>query len=115
MSSQEATGTLLSLVTLYLTLISLRNLTKNLANMKQWNAGRKMHVSTLAVKSCIKFRLAGQRYKDGLISAARRARELESKGISWELSPEEIAKRESVYNENHREGHGPAVTLSSSG
>lgn len=67
--------------------------------MKQWNAGRKMHVSTLAVKSCIKFRLAGQRYKAGLLSAAKRAKELESKGISWELSPEEIKKRESMYHE----------------
>jgi hypothetical protein len=67
--------------------------------MKQWNAGRKMHVSTLAVKSCIKFRLAGQRYKAGLISAAKRAKELESKGISWELPPEEIKKRESIYHE----------------
>jgi serine/threonine protein kinase len=78
-----------------------RNLARNLAAMKEWNAGRKMHVSTLAVKSCIKFRLAGKRYKDGLLSAAKRAKELESKGISWELSPEEIAKRESVYHQQN--------------
>lgn len=78
-----------------------RNLVRNLAAMKEWNARRKMHVSTLAVKSCIKFRLAGKRYKDGLLSAAKRAKELESKGISWELSHEEIAKRETVYNQQY--------------
>lgn len=74
--------------------------------MKEWNASRKMVVSTLAVKSCVKFRLAGKRYKDGLISAAKRAKELESKGISWELSAEEIAKRESMLNSNKLPGSG---------
>mmetsp|Transcript_7544 Transcript_7544/g.7989 ORF Transcript_7544/g.7989 Transcript_7544/m.7989 type:complete len:397 (-) Transcript_7544:564-1754(-) len=83
-----------------------RNLVRNLAAMKEWNASRKMVVSTLAVKSCVKFRLAGKRYKDGLISAAKRAKELESKGISWELSAEEIAKRESMLNSNKLPGSG---------
>lgn len=76
--------------------IVVRDLSKNLEAMKQWNAGRKMLISTLAVKTCVKFRLAGQRYRQGLLAAAKRAKELEDKGISWQLPREEIARRETA-------------------
>lgn len=35
----------------------------------------------LAMKSCVKFTLAGKRYKAGLLSAAKHAKELEKQGI----------------------------------
>lgn len=77
-----------------------RDLSKNLEAMKQWNAKRKMVLSALAVKTCVKFTLAGQRYRQGLLAAARRAKELEEKGISWELPKDEIKRRETAFHKN---------------
>jgi hypothetical protein len=65
--------------------------------MRTWNSGRKLQISSLAVKSCVKFRLAGKRYKENLIHAAKRARELEDKGISWTLDRDEIRRRETAF------------------
>jgi hypothetical protein len=75
-----------------------RDLSKNLEAMKEWNTSRKMIISTLAVKTCVKFRLAGQRYRQGLLAAAKRAKELEDKGISWQLPREEIKRRETAFH-----------------
>jgi hypothetical protein len=62
--------------------------------MREWNASRKIKASGLAVKSCIKFSLAGKRYRQTFLAAAIRAKELENKGIDWFQSPEAIAKAE---------------------
>ena len=71
--------------------------------MKQWNAKRKMIISTLAVKTCVKFTLAGQRYRQGLLAAAKRARELEEKGIAWDLPLDEIKRRETAYTQGRQD------------
>ena len=78
--------------------------------MKQWNAKRKMIISTLAVKTCVKFTLAGQRYRQGLLAAAKRARELEEKGIAWNLPVEEIHRRESAYHRDRQDARDPTDT-----
>lgn len=55
----------------------------------------------VALKSCVQFTLAGKRYKSGLLSAARHAKDLQKRGIDWNnCSTEEIADlmRESVSN-----------------
>lgn len=67
--------------------------------MRQWNASRRIKVSSLVVKSCVKFTLAGKRYRESFLAAARRARELEEKGISWELSLEEIEEAEQKHQQ----------------
>lgn len=71
--------------------------------MREWNAGRRIKASGLAVKSCIKFSLAGKRYKQTFLNAAARARDLETKGIHWFQSPAEIEQAEKLLhgNANH--------------
>jgi hypothetical protein len=49
----------------------------------------------LAMKSCVKFTLAGKRYKAGLLSAAKHAKDLEKKGIDfYNSTAAEIAQKE---------------------
>ena len=63
--------------------------------LREWNSQRKLLKMQLALKSCAKFTLAGKRYKAGLLSAAKHARELEKKGIDWNnCSAQEIADLE---------------------
>lgn len=76
----------------------IKDLSQNLQNLRTWNANRKMVKMQLAMKSCVKFTLAGKRYKAGLLSAAKHARELEKKGIDWNgSSAEEIIQKEKEY------------------
>lgn len=68
-----------------------RDLTENMHRLREWNAQRKKTKMQLALKSCAKFTLAGKRYKAGVLSAAKHAKELEKKGIDWHnVSPEEL-------------------------
>jgi hypothetical protein len=47
------------------------------------------------MKSCVNFTLAGKRYKAGVLSAAKHAKELQKKGIDWHnISAEEICQQE---------------------
>jgi len=59
------------------------NLSENLHKLRDWNNERKKLKMQLAMKSCAKFTLAGKRYKASLLSAAKQAKELDSKGIDW--------------------------------
>lgn len=67
-----------------------RDLTSNLTAMRKWNDSRKLKNAALAVKSVVKFQLAGARHRRAILSAARHARELEKEGISWMLTAAEI-------------------------
>lgn len=77
-----------------------RDITKNLNNMRKWNAGRRTKAAGLAVKSCIKFSLAGKRYRQTFLAAAARAKDLENKGINWFQDPKQIAAEEATLSTN---------------
>jgi hypothetical protein len=77
-------------------------LASNLQQLRDWNAKRKLVKMQLAMKSCVKFTLAGKRYKAGVLAAAKRAKELEKKGITWSnCTAEEIAQKEKDIVENN--------------
>ena len=70
--------------------------------LREWNKQRKKSKLKLAMKSCVKFTLAGKRYKAGVLSAARHAKELERKGIEWgNRSADEVAKMEKETNNSN--------------
>jgi hypothetical protein len=58
--------------------------------MRKWNEVRKLKNTALAVKSIVRFQLAGARHRKAILSAARHARQLEKDGISWKLTAGEI-------------------------
>jgi aspartokinase len=80
------------LLTFYrcLTWITCRDLTSSLRHLRKWNVNRKLKDTALAVKSVVKFQLAGAKHRRSILIAARHARELEKEGISWRLTSEEI-------------------------
>lgn len=75
-----------------------RDITKNLEQMRIWNAARKLRVSALGVRSVVAFQLAGARHRRAVKSAAQHARRLGEKGIPWTLTAEEIASAELIEN-----------------
>jgi glycine/D-amino acid oxidase-like deaminating enzyme len=74
----------------------LRDLTNNLQHLREWNDHRKKTKKLkLVMKSCVNFTLAGKRYKAGVLSAAKHAKELQKKGIDWHnISAEDICQQE---------------------
>lgn len=58
--------------------------------MKIWQRNRKLKGTALLVHSTVAFQKAGEKFRRGLIKAAKQAKELEKNGISWKLTSEEI-------------------------
>ena len=67
-----------------------RDITCSLDPLRKWNAARKLKNTALAVKSVIRFQLAGARHRSALLAAARHAKRLEKEGISWRLTCDDI-------------------------
>lgn len=58
--------------------------------MKIWQRNRKLKGTALLVHSTVAFQKAGEKFRRGLIKAAKQAKELERNGISWKLTADEI-------------------------
>eukprot|EP00602_Paraphysomonas_sp_CaronLab_P004678 CAMPEP_0185018180 /NCGR_PEP_ID=MMETSP1103-20130426/989_1 /TAXON_ID=36769 /ORGANISM="Paraphysomonas bandaiensis, Strain Caron Lab Isolate" /LENGTH=370 /DNA_ID=CAMNT_0027547901 /DNA_START=263 /DNA_END=1375 /DNA_ORIENTATION=- len=75
-----------------------RDITKNLEQMRIWNSARKFKVSAIAVHYAVAFQLAGARHRRAIIAAAKHAKALNEKGISWTLTADEIASAEKIVD-----------------